>query len=148
MRFISCTRELTRKQLAGQLLSRIGLFQSMWWDLSYDLVLVEYEGIHSLLVHMHQSLTSLSISTCLYKSIPSIVYRSVCHVMKGSLSLLFFFFFEVTYSDERKQLAGRLLSRIDIFTMKKIIEFRGVDPSPNLPQKSRIKILTAGNTYF
>ena len=61
---------------------------------------------------------------------------------------VFCFFFEVTYSDERKQLAGRLLSRIDIFTMKKIIEFMGVDPSPNLPQKSRIKILTAGNTYF
>ena len=60
----------------------------------------------------------------------------------------FFFFFEVTYSDERKQLAGRLVSTTDIFTMKKIIEFRGVDPNPNLPQKSRIKILTAGNTYF
>ena len=36
--------------MAGQLLSRIRLFQSMWWDLSYDLVLLQYEVIHSLLV--------------------------------------------------------------------------------------------------
>ena len=42
--------ELKSILMAGQLLYRIHLFRSMWWDLSYDLLLLQYDVIHSLLV--------------------------------------------------------------------------------------------------